>query len=42
MASGSAPLTEPKKVDLDRPFFFMIMDSEFNMPFFMGVLNDIT
>jgi len=41
MADGAAALTEPKIVDLNRPFFFMIMDSEFNMPIFMGVLNDV-
>ena len=42
MASGSAALAEPKIVKLNRPFFFMIVDSEFNMPVFMGVLNDVT
>ena len=42
MASGSAALTEPKIVELNRPFFFLIVDSEFNMPIFMGVLNDVT
>ena len=41
-APGSAALTEPKKVYLNRPFFFMIVDNEFNMPIFMGVLNDVT
>jgi len=42
MADGAAALTEPKTVNLNRPFFFMIVDSEFNMPVFMGVLNDVT
>lgn len=42
MSAGSAALTEPKTVNLNRPFFFMIVDSEFNMPVFMGVLNDVT
>ena len=40
-AECAAP-AEPKTVNLDRPFFFMIMDSDFNMPIFMGALNDVT
>ena len=36
----SAPPAEPKTVNLDRPFFFIIVDSEFNMPIFMDALND--
>ena len=32
---------EPKTVNLNRPFFFMIMDSDFNMPIFIGALNDV-
>ncbi|HZJ75864.1 MAG TPA: serpin family protein, partial [Clostridia bacterium] len=42
MPAGSAALTEPKTVNLNRPFFFMIVDSEFNIPIFMGSLNDVT
>lgn len=38
----SGALTEPKIVNLDRPFFFMIVDNEFSFPIFMGVLNDVT
>ncbi len=30
-----------KVVNLDRPFFFMIVDGEFGLPIFMGVLNDV-
>ena len=41
MATGSAAPKEPKTVNLNRPFFFMIVDREFNMPIFMGVLNDV-
>ncbi|WP_313129874.1 serpin family protein [Anaerocolumna sp.] len=41
MKTESARLTEPKMVNLNRPFFFMIVDNEFNMPIFMGVLNDV-
>lgn len=42
MATGAAAIEEPKVVNLNRPFFFMIVDSEFNMPIFMGVLNDVS
>ncbi|HEY8499736.1 MAG TPA: serpin family protein [Clostridia bacterium] len=42
MAEGTAAPAEPKIVKLNRPFFFMIVDSEFNMLIFMGVLNDVT
>ncbi len=40
MAAESAP-SEPKVVNLNRPFFFMIVDNEFSMPIFIGVLNDV-
>ncbi len=39
--AGSAPLAEPKIVNLNRPFFFMIVDNEFGLPIFMGALNDV-
>lgn len=42
MVIGSVAPLAPKTVNLDRPFFFMIVDNEYNMPIFMGVLNDIT
>lgn len=35
------PQEEPKTVVLDRPFFFMIVDSEQNLPLFMGIVNSI-
>lgn len=38
--SSAAP-TEVKTVHLNRPFFFLIVDNQFQMPIFMGVLNDI-
>ncbi len=41
MDTGSAAPTEYKTVNLNRPFFFMIVDNEFSMPIFMGVLNDV-
>ncbi len=40
MKNGSSAPAEPKRVNLNRPFFFMIVDNEFSMPIFMGVLND--
>lgn len=42
MTAGSAALKEPKTVNLNRPFFFMIVDSKFSMPIFMGALNNVT
>lgn len=42
MNTGAAAPAEPKIIDLNRPFFFMIVDNEFHMPIFMGVLNDMT
>lgn len=42
MSGGAAAPAEPKTVNLNRPFFFMIVDNEFHMPIFMGVLNDAT
>ncbi len=42
MEAECAAPAEPKTVNLNRPFFFMIVDSEFNMPIFMGALNDVT
>lgn len=38
---GSAAPTERKEVFLDRPFVYMILDRESNIPVFMGVLGDI-
>ncbi len=39
MGVTSVPL-ERKVIHLDRPFFFMIVDAEFGLPIFMGILND--
>ena len=33
--------TKPKEVFLDRPFYFMIIDNEFNLPIFMGTLMEV-
>lgn len=42
MVAESADIIDPKTVNLDRPFFFAIVDNEFSMPIFMGVLEDPT
>jgi len=42
MAAGSAaPSVEPKKVNLDRPFVYMLVDRENNMPFSIGTMMDV-
>ena len=41
MASGSsAPPAQPKKVILDRPFVYAVVDTETGIPLFLGVLDD--
>lgn len=40
MATTSAPV-EIKEVYLDRPFVYMLIDCEVNMPIFMGTLMDV-
>ncbi|MBO5943765.1 MAG: serpin family protein [Clostridia bacterium] len=40
MASGSA-MFEVKKVYLDKPFMYMIIDCENNVPFFIGTVTDL-
>ena len=32
---------EPEKIYLDRPFFYMIVDTEQNFPVFMGSLMEV-
>lgn len=44
MAAGgtsSGPVEEPKRVVLDRPFVYMLVDTENNLPFFIGTLMDV-
>ena len=42
MADGSAMQPEePKEVYLDRPFVYMLIDCENNIPFFIGTMMDI-
>ena len=38
---GAAMPTEPKEVYLDRPFVYMLIDCENNVPFFIGTMMDI-
>jgi len=39
--SGSTAITEPKEVILDRPFVYMIVDTEAAVPVFIGALMDV-
>ncbi|MBR2029057.1 MAG: serpin family protein [Oscillospiraceae bacterium] len=42
MVGGAAPgQQQPKKVFLDRPFVYMIIDTENNLPLFMGTVCEI-
>ncbi|WP_320966587.1 serpin family protein [Enterocloster bolteae] len=42
VSEGSAVQTEePKEVFLDRPFFYMIIDTRQNFPLFMGCLMQL-
>lgn len=42
MAAGNAaPPEEPKEVYLDRPFVYMLVDCENNIPFFIGTMMDV-
>ena len=43
MPAGSAPgePEEPKQVYLDRPFVYMLIDCENDIPFFIGTMTDI-
>ncbi len=39
--AGMPPPEEPKTVYLDRPFVFMIVDAEMNLPLFMGIVHSV-
>ncbi len=41
-ATGIAPPFPVEKIILDRPFVYMILDSDTNIPLFMGIATDIT
>ena len=38
---SAAPETETRKVILDRPFVYMLIDCETNLPFFIGTIMDM-
>ena len=38
---GTSPDAEPKEVYLDRPFIYMIIDCENNVPLFIATMNDV-
>ena len=38
---AAAEPTEPKEVYLDRPFVYMLIDCETNLPFFIGTMMDV-
>ena len=38
---AAAEPTEPKEVYLDRPFVYMLVDCENNIPFFIGTMRDV-
>ena len=39
--TASPDIQEPKKVYLDRPFVYMLIDCETNIPFFIGTMMDM-
>lgn len=41
MADGAEKLKEPKRVYLDRPFIYMLIDCETNIPFFIGTIMQV-
>lgn len=36
---GAAPPTEPKRVILDRPFLYMVVDTQYSIPLFIGAVT---
>ena len=40
MIKATSSIAEPKRVVLDRPFVYLILDAETNVPIFIGVLAD--
>lgn len=41
MALGAAPVKDYREVSLDRPFVYMLIDCEENLPFFIGTVMDL-
>ena len=40
METYGAFFEEPKEVNLNRPFVYMLIDTEYNLPFFIGAMTD--
>ena len=40
-ATSAGPMAQPKSVIIDRPFVYLIVDSEYNLPVFMGIVTEI-
>ena len=41
LADGCAFIEDPEEIFLDRPFVYMLIDCETNLPFFIGTMMDI-
>jgi serine protease inhibitor len=41
VAEGAAEIQEYREVVLDRPFIYMLIDCETNLPFFIGTMMDV-
>ena len=39
VGDNAAPAEEPKSVILDRPFLYMIVDTQYNIPVFIGAMT---
>ena len=42
MNAEGAPMEEPKRVTLDRPFVYMIVDTQAMVPVFLGTMLDVS
>ena len=40
-AEGAMEIVDFKEVVLDRPFVYMLIDCETNLPFFIGTMMDV-
>lgn len=41
MTGECGPLESEKNINLNRPFAYMIIDNETNLPIFMGAVMDV-
>ena len=39
--TAAEPIVQPKIIHLDRPFVYMLIDCETNLPFFIGTMMDV-